>query len=246
MTRSQKPSSAKQSAIEEHGALTQLRALLAQPEFTIGERLPPERILCERLGVTRNGLRKALATLESEGQIWRHVGRGTFIGPRAHAGIEDTRVLAGRTNPAEVMEARLTFEPQLARLAALHASANDLDEMRLCLVNCKSATDWRVYETWDNRFHRTIADAVHNAVLASLFESLNIVRRTVVWGRLRAGRATPGPSHHSHAEHDAIVAAIEERDADAAEHRTRAHLETVRRNLLRAAAPISGASSSVP
>ena len=66
----------------DHSALTQLRAYLAQNDYPADGRLPPERKLCEELGVTRTSLRKALATLELEGQIWRHVGRGTFIGAR--------------------------------------------------------------------------------------------------------------------------------------------------------------------
>jgi len=63
-------------------ALARLRSYLAQIEMPLDSRLPPERELAETLGVTRAGLRKALAVLESENQIWRHVGKGTFIGSR--------------------------------------------------------------------------------------------------------------------------------------------------------------------
>ena len=60
-------------------ALTQLRALLANMDVTVDTQLPPERRLVEMLGLNRPALRKALAVLESEGQIWRHVGKGTFV-----------------------------------------------------------------------------------------------------------------------------------------------------------------------
>ena len=63
-----------------NGALVQLRAYIAQGGFAVDDRLPPERVLCETLGVTRSGLRRAFAVLESEGSVRRHVGRGTFIG----------------------------------------------------------------------------------------------------------------------------------------------------------------------
>ncbi len=62
------------------GALVQLRAYIAQGEFARNDRLPPERKLCQHLGVSRSELRRAFTVLESEGAIWRHVGRGTFIG----------------------------------------------------------------------------------------------------------------------------------------------------------------------
>lgn len=220
--------------VEEYGALTQLRALLAQPEYHSGSRLPPERSLCETLGVTRAALRKALAHLEAEGQIWRHVGRGTFVGPGASGtvAVEGAKAIAAKTSPADIMEARLALEPELARLAALHATANDFEQMALCIERSKAATEWRVYETWDNRLHKTIAEATHNALLMALADTLTTVRRTVVWGRLRVAKPCPEPDHHSYAEHDALVQAIRDRDMNLAAHCMRTHLQSVRRNLL--------------
>ena len=60
-----------------------------------GERLPPERELAGKLGVSRGELRKALSALESEGVVERHVGRGTFL--RAAA---DTCERCGSSAPA--------------------------------------------------------------------------------------------------------------------------------------------------
>jgi DNA-binding FadR family transcriptional regulator len=55
-------------------ALIQLRAWLAQRELPAASRLPPERELSELLGVSRGELRKALAIMEEQGELWRHVG----------------------------------------------------------------------------------------------------------------------------------------------------------------------------
>ena len=74
-------------------------------------RLPPERELAEELGVSRGTLRKALADLEVEGLIWRHVGRGTFVGNRPVETVQDLGEVTRRTNPAGVMEARLRWSP---------------------------------------------------------------------------------------------------------------------------------------
>ena len=177
---------------ETQGVLTQLRAYLAHAGGLAGARLPPERQLAEELGVSRGTLRHALADLEAEGLIWRHVGRGTFIGNRPVDTVQDLSEVTRRTNPAGVMEARLALEPELARLAALHATPADLDELAECVRESRAAGDWRTYEYWDNRLHRAVAQATANIVLLALFDSLNTIRRTVTWGRLRRFAAAPG------------------------------------------------------
>jgi DNA-binding FadR family transcriptional regulator len=216
------------------GALGQLRAYLAQRELPADSRLPPERELSRALGVTRAEVRKALAVLEAEGQLWRHVGKGTFIGSRPLDSAADVASITRRTNPTEVMRTRLLIEPEVARLAALNATPGHIAEMRVCLERTRAAATWRQYEAWDNRLHRVIAEATQNHLLLALLDTLAAVRRAVAWGRLRANPVKPDPDHHSFAEHEAIVAAIEERDMARAAESMRRHLETVERNLLRA------------
>lgn len=227
-----------------NGALTQLREFLSTQAYPLNSRLPPERRLCEMLGVSRSALRKALAALEAEGQVWRHVGQGTFIGSRPPQSPISGATLIRATSPAEVMEARLLIEPQLARLAAINATAQDIQEMQQCIRRTRGAGDWRVYETWDNRLHRVIAEATHNTLLLSLFDTLNTVRRAVAWNRTRVTQR-PQSSHHSFAEHDAIFAAISERDTDAAADGMHRHLDSVRARLLNPNPPereLSGSS----
>ncbi|WP_201836768.1 FadR/GntR family transcriptional regulator [Microvirga zambiensis] len=214
------------------GIVTQLRAYLAQTELPEDGRLPPERDLAVALGVTRTELRKALGTLEAEGQIWRHVGKGTFLGNRPTDSLSDIAALAKRTNPAELMRARLIIEPEIARAAALTATPMHLAELRLCQTRTREAATWRQYENWDTRLHRTIAEATQNTPLLGLFDMLNSLRRAVTWGRLRSNPVKPEPDHHSFIEHEAIIAAIENRDMNGAAGAMRIHLQSVERNLL--------------
>ncbi|MYZ50458.1 FadR/GntR family transcriptional regulator, partial [Propylenella binzhouense] len=106
-----------------------LLSYIARQGLGSGDRLPPERELSQALGVPRTALRRMLAQLESRGEIWRHVGRGTFLGtpaqaPDGHDGkVEE---LTANTYPAEVLEARLIIEPAAARLAALRAAPADV------------------------------------------------------------------------------------------------------------------------
>src|SRR3546814_11390278 len=84
--------------------------------------------------------------------------------------------------------------------------------MRACLKKSRAATNGRQYENWDNRLHRVIAESTQNNLLLALLDTLNAVRRAVAWGRLRANKVKPDPDHHSFAEHEALVDAIEDRD----------------------------------
>nr|WP_231558854.1 GntR family transcriptional regulator [Paracoccus sp. PAMC 22219] len=166
--------------------LVQLRAWLMRHDFAPGTRLPPERDLSETLGVSRGELRKALATLEAEGQVWRHVGKGTFIGSR-RVEVMSLSEIDRVTNPAEVMRARLLIEPMLAREAALNATQDHIEAMAACILRTRSAQTWRQYETADNEFHRLIAQATGNRLLLALFDALNAVRRQSCGARCGRG-----------------------------------------------------------
>jgi DNA-binding FadR family transcriptional regulator len=211
-------------------ALTQLRAYLAQRD-SADTRLPPERELCEVLGVSRGELRKALAIMEREGQLWRHVGKGTFVGERPVDQATDLRAIAARTSPAEVIRTRLIVEPEIAREAALNATTDEIAAMHRLMKNSRVAQTWRQYENLDNRLHRQIAEATHNLVVLMLFDALNVVRRTVVWGRLRVAHNRPPHDHHSFAEHERIVQATAERDREGAARAMRDHLRSVEYHL---------------
>lgn len=214
----------------DRAVLTLLRGFLAQAALPEDGRLPPERELAASLGVSRAALRKALATLEADGQLWRHVGKGTFLGVRPHGPIGDVAAVARQSAPATVMEARLALEPECARLAARNATGAQIAALQ-SLLRRPRAMNWRQFEGLDAEFHRALVAASGNTLLLHLFDTLSAIRRAVTWGR-RRDSAGPPPDHHSFAEHAAIVAAVAERDPAAAQAAMRAHILTVRQNLL--------------
>jgi GntR family transcriptional regulator, uxu operon transcriptional repressor len=208
-----------------------LRRHISDSGYAHNDRLPPERALSALFGVTRAELRRALAVLEADGLIWRHVGRGTFVGARPVHNLDDVALLGQLAKPAHVLDARVSIEPELARLAALHAIRTDVEAIRTCAERCRSAGDWRTYEAWDNNFHHAVARATHNKLLIYLFDTLNVVRRSTVWSQPRT-TAAPPPGHQSFDEHDAVAAAIEAHDPAAAAARMRDHLRSVRDRIL--------------
>lgn len=215
------------------GALVQLRAFIARGEFSPNDRLPPERVLCETLGIARYELRKAFTVLETEGAIWRHVGRGTFVGNSRGQGADSDSIMsiAKRTTPQEVTYARQILEPMLAREAALHATSEHMEQLHENCRMARLAATWPQYETLDNRFHSLIAEATQNTPLIAMYDQLNALRRTIVWGRLHRRNEHPPKDHHSFNGHEAILSAIGQRDTDAAFNNMKEHLKSVN-NLL--------------
>ena len=209
----------------------QIKEYIAVERFNHNDRLPPERLLAERFSVSRGDLRKALAELEQDGLIWRHVGRGTFIGARPVLNLADVAYLGELASPSQVIAARLAIEPELARLAAIYGTRSDFDEIQSCNKRCRAATDWRSYEAWDNNLHYAVAKATHNKLLVYLFDILNVVRRSTVWGQTRTNKMPP-TDHRSFIEHDAICAAIVARETALASQRMREHLLSVRDRVL--------------
>ena len=195
------------------------------------DRLPPERDLAEMLGTTRHKLRGVLAELEAEGRIWRHVGRGTFVGAQPVLNLKDVTYLRNQIKQIHVVQVRLTIEPELSRLAALHASKTDLEKMKLCADRCRAAEDWRSYEAWDSNLHQAIAQASKNQLFLYFFETLNSVRRSIVWGQPRMSRK-PATDYYSFQEHDAIVEAIATKESQLASDRMVAHLKGVYSRIL--------------
>ncbi len=213
-------------------ATSLLENYIKNKELVSQSRLPAERQLCEELGISRTELRKALSLLEVHGQIWRHVGRGTFVGARPFTRFDEIATLSVHTNPAEVMQARLLLEPGLAKVAALHATQTDIERMRLCTKRKDAAVEWRTYERWDGEFHFTVADATHNRLLITLFNAMNAVREATEWGRLRISRITAASRERSSGQHYAIIDAIAGRDRVRAEAAMLEHLTSVHQSLL--------------
>jgi len=206
--------------------LTRLRDLIDNAGYTHNARIPPERDLCKALGTTRNQLRKALAELEAQGRIWRHVGRGTFVGSRPVLNLQDVTYLGDQIKPEQVVAVRFAIEPELCQLAAHYATRSDRDQMKLCAQRCKEAEDWRAYEAWDNNLHHAIARATRNQLFLYFFETLNAVRRSIVWGQPRE-TLMPPENYSSFYEHDVIVSAIAAGDGALAAKAMLKHLSSV-------------------
>jgi DNA-binding FadR family transcriptional regulator len=194
------------------------------------QRLPPEPKLCEVLGMSRGRLRTVLKRLENEGLIWRHVGKGTFIGPRQIQ--PDNAGLSAAISMDDLLDARLVLEPQLAAQAAIHATPADIAALEHCLAEMETSDPFMHWKRLDERLHHTVAQATHNALLLMLYHTMNTQMRLNLDARIEAVYAPmAGPRQDTDHEHHQLVAAIRSHNPDCAEQAMREHLRSVRTRL---------------
>jgi len=217
-----------------------LKALRERLEGTddASGRLPPERELAATLKVGRRAVREALRALEDEGTVWRRQGQGTFFGPPKLVSEREVDDLAHRVNPLEILEARLSIEPVLARLAAMRASQADIDAMRRIAGRAATANDARDYERADAAFHRKIAECAGNAIFRAMFEMVIRVREKADWQRVRQYYFRHDGARRSFEEHQIVIEAIAEREPAAAAAAMEDHLRKVSASLSGADSPI--------
>lgn len=203
---------------------------ISEGAFAPGVRLPTERQLAEQFGVGRAVARRALAELEAEGMIRRHVGRGTFVAPARKEVVAPT---PGAVSPIEYIEARLRFEPEFVWMIVSNATAEDFERMEDCLRRSESASGREEFELWDAAFHQALAAATHNKLAIAMYELIHAVRHEEnMWGTLRHRHETPDQPAQYRREHWDILEALRRRDPDAARDLLVTHLRNTRRRVL--------------
>jgi GntR family transcriptional regulator, transcriptional repressor for pyruvate dehydrogenase complex len=213
------------SARQYESAARRLRELIKEAGLVPGDKLPPERDLAERLGVSRTSVRQALTLMRAVGAVEPRQGDGVYL--RRRIGDLDDDIAAAQVGQvqqhqlAAVMEAREGLEIQLARLAARRRTPDDLEVMRQALDGmARAITAHRDVTEFDKRFHEQIARSADSPLLQDLIGQLaEPIRQTRMISLARPGRA-----QRSLAGHRRILEAIEQRDEDGAGEAMREHL----------------------
>jgi GntR family transcriptional regulator, transcriptional repressor for pyruvate dehydrogenase complex len=205
----------------------QIRTAILEGRLQPGDRLPNERVLAERFGVSRVTVRDALRRLEAGGLLEIRVGAsgGPFVTAPSTGmvgeGISHMLVLS-EVDPDEIAEARLILELGTVTLAVERATEEDVAELRSLCEDAQAALEEGRYETRLSReFHAALARASHNRAIDMVTAtfagplSMHAVRE----------REDEDWSHERSVEqHIELVDAIAARDAQRARQIMRAHL----------------------
>jgi GntR family transcriptional repressor for pyruvate dehydrogenase complex len=206
----------------------QLATAIRLGVFVVGEQLPPERDLAERLGVSRNTLREAIAALRDSGLVTTRRGRGggtvvTYAGRGRGEGVPRVETSAGADAPDaqpvrrgaaldDALDFRRVVEPGAARLAATRALSRDQREWLLDSSLAVRAADVDSHRIADSRLHLAIATVTGSPMVVEA-----VTRAQAALGDLLARIPVLRSNiEHSHEQHDTVVAAILSGDADTA------------------------------
>jgi GntR family transcriptional repressor for pyruvate dehydrogenase complex len=153
-----------------------VRSLISSGEVRPGDRLPPERELARKLRISRSSLRAGIGFLSAMGVLKSRHGAGTFVssGPPAldSSSLSVLGVLHGFL-PWQMFEARIVIESNVAALAAKRATDEHIAELAEEVAEIYASLDDPLeYLIHDVRFHRTIARASGNPILATLMETI--------------------------------------------------------------------------
>ncbi|MHB1124150.1 MAG: GntR family transcriptional regulator [Ramlibacter sp.] len=195
----------------------QLRERIFSGELLPGSFLD-EPALAEQMNISRTPLREALKVLTAEGLVRHEPRRGCFVNEVTEQDLDDIFPVL------TMLEGRCAFE------AALHASAADLQALEALhdkLARHARARRINDYYAANYAIHEAIITLAGNRWLAQV---IGVLRKIVKLARLQQLHA-PGRLEESLAEHQAVFAALQARDAAAAEAAMRVHLERQREAL---------------
>jgi GntR family transcriptional regulator, transcriptional repressor for pyruvate dehydrogenase complex len=182
-----------------------------------GEKLPSERRLAERLGVSRPVVREALQCLAGRNLVQVIPGRGTYV-RRARvsdaAWPMDLLFRRRQATPRDLVEARKMIECKAAFLAASRAERKDLEAMERALVGFDHSSDLLEKTRYDITFHTSIVRAARNPVIETMFSSITNLTVELMLRSL----SDPNVSRVGVPYHWEIYEAI--RDGDAEQART--------------------------
>ena len=217
---------------EYHTIAGHLAASIENREYQPLERLPSERDLAERFGVSRNTVREAIRTLAEKDLVQVRPGSGTFVagdaGQRLASAVEGR---TGRRLPRlrEVLELRKILEPGIAALAAERMEPGLMSTLEEILAQQKRAAEaGRDTAERDELLHRCLVRATGNSVLMNVYETLNHI---LAESRAREFQTRERVSL-STATHKELISALKSGEPGAAARVMARHMAEIETSLL--------------
>lgn len=222
--------------------VAQIEQRILKGDLHVGDQLPPERELGEQFGVSRTAVREAVKALRQKGLLETYPGRGTFITDGTSRAMRHSLNLVisiGTAHGSEdLVQVREILEPEIAALAAVHATPEQLAALDKAVAVMDAAlNDTEAFIEGDLDFHLALAEATQNDIIPILIDSIVDLLRE----HRKRIFLTPGGPQRGQIHHKRILKAVKQHDPDAARKAMRAHLVQIRQDSR--SGPLSAKSS---
>lgn len=218
----------------------QIETSIVGGELAPGEKLAPERQLAKRLEVSRPSLREAIKKLASKGLLHSRQGGGTYVSAGCSADADG--FVAGAMvglhgypeSGLDILEVRHALDGQAAHHAAMRANQADRDKIRAAferLVNLHDSGDVAEGSRADADFHLAIAEASQNFVLLQVTRGLMNTLLASVERNAEVLSAPPDMLDKVIAQHEMLMKAVLEGEAEGARQAAQAHVDYVEESL---------------
>lgn len=202
----------------------QIRELITEGFFQVGDRLPAERDLAQQLGVSRPSLREALIALDVQGNVEIRGGSGVYVCAQRDRPSEKAMPALGES-PRELMQARAALESAVVILACAHGTREQVKKLRGIVSKMRAETDRnRAPLELDRKFHMMLAEMSGNSVMGRVIAELFDERHSPISAKLSSRYENARTWKAALKEHEAILRALDARDPIAAQAAMLSHL----------------------
>ena len=212
-----------------HSVVERITDLIEDGIFPPGTRLPSERELAERLGVSRVTIRDAEIALQAIGRLEIKTSSGVYVSSKSSDEAKRIPII----NAFELTEARLLFESEAAALGAVKIADEDLSTLN-ALIDEMLSPDILLASHADEQFHLLVARASDNRAIIYTIETLFRLREQVPELKCLYDRICTSDRDHRAAENRAIFDGLQAHDPAAAREAMRAHFRRLLAAMLEA------------
>ncbi|MFQ4150078.1 FadR/GntR family transcriptional regulator [Arthrobacter sp. LAPM80] len=209
-------------------AITKIKDMIISGELSAGDRLPPEKELSEKLGLSRSSLREAVKALEIIRILDVRRGDGTYVTSLEPKLLTEAMTFIVDLHQDEsildIFEVRRILEPAAAAIAAGRITPGQIAALRATMENIDDETSVEQLVEHDLIFHGLITAAANNPYMASVLDALS---SSTVRARIWRGLTQEKAVDRTLSEHLAIIEALERGDAELAKSLLTVHISGV-------------------
>lgn len=222
--------------------IEQIQNNIMEGIFKKGDKLPSERELSEKMGVSRTSIREALRVLETMGVVESRQGEGNFICSNIEKSLLQPLSMMFKLNNgsfSDIYELRSILEIECARLSAIRATDMDCRELLSVVEEMEQETfgenRYEILVELDKKFHNTLSDMTKNYLIESLFSTIsNLFEKFIEDARYKIILFDSEQANKSLLiQHKKICESIIKKNQDMAVEAMREHMEYVMENAVK-------------